>query len=189
MNWRRAAVAAAIILGSGIIMLTAHSCKKNPSITGHTLYDSLGGTALVLDPLDSGQMIETGYLALRTISANALSYMIKDSLIDSLYFSNLISDLNQGDTSTFLKLTVNVTNYLAVATGAQNTAYAYHGLSMSDAHNPALNPRMTTKVDSASFDAFVHDVALSCTAYGISNQLISRIGTLLYSVEGQVVQK
>jgi hypothetical protein len=74
-----------------------------------------------------------------------------------------------------------------VATGAKD--YTYTGLSMTAAHNPSTNPRITMTVDSADFNEFVVDVAASATKNGLPTYLISRLGTLLYSVEGAVVQR
>ncbi len=45
------------------------------------------------------------------------------------------------------------------------------------------------KVDSAAFNEFALDIGHSATLYGLSNQLISQFGILLYRSEGQVVQR
>jgi hypothetical protein len=50
---------------------------------------------------------------------------------------------------------------VAAAAGAKD--YSYTGLSMTNAHNPTANPRMTGKVGSQDFDVFVTDVAASAT--------------------------
>ncbi len=44
-------------------------------------------------------------------------------------------------------------------------------------------------VDAADFTEFVNDVAASATKNGLPSYLISRLGTLLFSVESQVVQR
>jgi hypothetical protein len=193
----RAISAVLFILGSGIILLTTHSCNKKSGTATHTLYDSLGGTVLVTDPADSGHNVQQGYLAIRTIMDSAISILLADTSFipgdttrrTSNFFAVLQTDLNNGDTTTLLAFRLNMANYFATATGCTDTAYLYGGKNMSDAHNPTVNPRMTGKVDSADFNEFVHDVTVSATEYGLSAQLMSRLGTLMYSVEGQVVQQ
>lgn len=185
------------ILVSGIILSTTHSCNKKTGTATHTLYDSLGGTALVIDPVDSGHNVQRGYLALRTIMDSAISILLADTSqvpgdttrSISGFFAVLQTELSHGDTATLLAFRRNMTNYFATATGCTDTAYLYGGKNMSDAHNPTVNSRMTGKVDSADFNEFVHDVTVSATEYGLSAQLMSRLGTLMYSVEGQVVQQ
>jgi hypothetical protein len=60
---------------------------------------------------------------------------------------------------------------------------------MQAAHNPGTNPRITMTVDSADFNEFIGDVAASATKNGLAPDLLARVGTVLYSVEGQVVQR
>ncbi len=193
----RAVSVVLFILGSGIILLATHSCNKKTGTATHTLYDSLGGTVLVIDPVDSGQHVQQGYLALRTIMDSAISILLADTNYVpgdttrrmSGFFAVLQSELSQGDTTGLRAFRLNMTNYFATATGCTDTAYLYGGKNMSDAHNPSVNTRMTGKVDSADFNEFVHDVTASATVYGLSAQLMSRLGILMYSVEGQVVQQ
>jgi hypothetical protein len=186
-----------LIIGSGIILLTTHSCNKKSGTATHTLYDSLGGAVLVIDPVDSGHNVQRGYLALRTIMDSAINILMLDTAqvpgdttrTISGFFAVLKAGLSNGDSTGLLAFRRNMTNYFATATGCTDTAYLYGGKNMSDAHNPAVNPRMTGKVDSADFNEFVHDITVSATEYGLSAQLMSRLGTLMYSVEGQVVQQ
>ncbi len=88
------------------------------------------------------------------------------------------------------KLSLNITNFLAVAAGAKD--YSYTGLDMFAAHNPDSNAYILTPVSSAAFNEFAYDLAQSAAnqpaPYTLSNQLISQLGTLLYRYEGQVVQ-
>jgi len=174
------------LLASGFLFLVATACHKSHNNTAPpTLYDSLGGTAMVNDPAHSGTMIEKGYLGIRTVVDSAIFIIAGDTAING-YFKVLLAEVSSGNTSGFQKLSANLSNFVAVATGAKD--YTYSGLSMTNAHNPATNPRMNGKADSHDFDVFVTDVAASATKNGVPSNLITSLGKLLYSVESQVVQ-
>jgi hypothetical protein len=187
MNRSKTVVVFALILGMGALIVSSQSCsKKSSSSATMTLYDSLGGTAMVADPANAGQMVEKGYLGIRTIVDSAVFIIAADTQING-YFQVLLSEVTGGNLSGYQRLSTNFSTFVAVATGAKD--YTYAGLSMPAAHNPATNSRITMKVDSADFDAFVGDVAASATKNGLPSNLLARVGTVLYSVEGQVVQR
>src|SRR5690242_17093027 len=114
-----------------------------------TLYDSLGGTAMVQDPANPGSMIESGRLGIRSVVDSTIFVIAADNRINS-YFSVLLAEVTAGDLSGFQALSENLTDFFCVATGAKNFTYA--GLSMTDAHDPAKNPRINEKVASGDFD-------------------------------------
>ena len=183
------AIVAAVSLSS---MMT--SCKKTSSSTqpiGKTLYDTLGGTALVKDPASTtGAMIELGYLNLRSVVDSAIFVIAADNKLNNKFFSVLLGEVTSGNLSGFTELSTNLTNFFATATGSTNTKYAYTGLSMSVAHNPYLNKRMGAFADAASFNQFVVDVAAGAAKNGVSADLVNNhIAPIIFSVEGQVVQK
>jgi hypothetical protein len=186
MNLSKTTAVVALIL-LGIVMTTSYSCKKSSSSSSpQTLYDSLGGSTMVSDPANSGQMVEKGYLGIRTIVDSAVFIIAADTQINK-YFTVLLGEVTSGNTSGFQKLSTNLSTFIAVATGAKD--YTYGGLTMSAAHNPSSNPRISMLVDSADFNEFVVDVAKSATNNGLSSTLLGRVGTVLYSVEGAVVQR
>jgi hypothetical protein len=117
---------------------------------------------------------------------SAIFIIAGDSKING-YFTVLLGEVTSGNTSGFQKLSTNLSDFIAVATGAKD--FSYTGLSMHDAHNPTTNPRITMTVDSADFNQFVVDVAASATKNGLPSYLLARVGTVLYSVEGGVVQR
>lgn len=189
MNLSKTTAAIALVLGMGGVILFNQACSKKSSSTppaAMTLYDSLGGTAMVTDPANSSQQIEKGYLGIRTVVDSAIFIIAADTAING-YFSVLISEVTSGNTSGYQKLSKNLSDFVAVATGAKD--YSYSGLNMHDAHNPSTNPRITMTVASDDFDEFVKDVAASATKNGLPSYLIARLGALLYTVEGQVVQR
>jgi hypothetical protein len=190
MKIRKTALALTIFLGGALLIVVTliPSChKSNGSAGGHTFYDSLGGTVMVNDPANFGQTVEQGYLTIRTIVDTALLIIQADTLING-YFSIMVNEdtLHSAPTE-YDKLSLNISNFLAVAAGAKD--YSYTGPSLLTAHNPASNLNIPSPVDSAAFNEFAFDLGQSALRYyGLSNQLVSQLGTLLYQYEGQVVQ-
>lgn len=187
MNRSKNTAVWATLLAFGVLFLSATACHKDHnSSAAPTLYDSLGGTAKVNDPAHPGTMVEKGYLGVRSVVDSAIFIIAADNQING-YFKVLLGEVTSGNTSGLQKLSANLSNFVATATGAKD--YPYTGLSMTNAHNPTTNPRMTGKVDSPDFDEFVKDVAASATKNGVPANLITSLGKLLYSVESQVVQR
>jgi hypothetical protein len=188
MNLSKTTAVVALFLAVGMVTIFSESCSKksNAAAAPMTLYDSLGGSVMVADPANSGQMIEKGYLGIRTVVDSAIFIIAGDTAING-YFKVLISEVSSGNLSGYQRLSTNLSTFIAVAVGAKD--YTYKGLSMHDAHNPGTNPRITMTVASDDFTEFVTDVAASATKNGLPSYLISRLGTVLFSVESQVVQR
>jgi hypothetical protein len=189
MKVRKTTLAVTILIGGALSMMAilVPSChKSNGSAAGHTFYDSLGGTVLVTDPGNYGQTVEQGYLTIRTIVDSALLIIQADSLINSYFTIMVNEDTTHTSATEYDKLSLNISNFLAAAAGAKD--YTYTGLSMLAAHNPDSNAAIPAPVSSAAFNEFAYDLGQSALDYGLSNQLISQLGTLLYRYEGQVVQ-
>jgi len=175
-----------VMLWLAVATIFSTSCHKSSSNPAPTLYDSLGGTAMVADPANSGQQIEKGYLGIRTVVDSAIFIIAGDTAING-FFKVLISEVTSGNTSGYQKLSANLSNFVAVATGARD--YKYTGLTMQNAHNPSTNSRINGVVMSDDFDEFVKDVAASATRNGVPANLIASLGKLLYSVESQVINQ
>ncbi len=166
------------------------SCKKSKTTAGSgkpTLYDTLGGATLVVDPLDTANMIEQGYLTIRTIVDTTMFTFASDPLIDT-FFIVLRTDDSEGNPSEFETLSKGITNFIATAAGCTDTAYTYKGPDLYAAHNPDSNSKIPLSVTDTAFNQFVLDIAQSALRYGLSAQVVSQIGGLLYKYEGQVVQ-
>jgi hypothetical protein len=189
MRSGKTALAITFLLGGALLIAATliPACHKSSnSGAGHTFYDSLGGTVLVTDPANFGQTVEQGYLAIRTIVDTALLIIQVDTTINS-YFSIMVNEDTLHATPTeFDKLSLNITNFLAVAAGAKD--YSYSGPDLFAAHNPDSNANIPAPVDSAAFNEFAYDLGLSARQHGLSSQLISQLGTILYRYEGEVVQ-
>lgn len=167
------------------------SCKKkdNPQPPVQpTLYDSLGGTTMVNDPAKSGQKIEKGRLLIRNIVDSAIFVIAGDNAING-HFKVLLDEVGKGDLSGFQELSKNLTDFVAVGTGAKN--YQYTGLDMVATHDPAKNPRMNGKADNAAMDAFEKDLFTGAAKAGVpaSNPALMSVGKIVESLRGKVVQK
>lgn len=173
-------------------LLIIASCSKNSSnptpaktAIGTTLYDTLGGTALVADPAYPGAMIEKGRLAVRSVIDSTIFVIAADTRING-HFMVLLSEVTKGNLSGFTDLSENLTTFVSGAAGAKD--YVYIGLNMSDAHNPAVNNRINGKVSAADFSAFISDVVTGATKNKVPANLINSVGKLLGTLQSQVVQ-
>lgn len=171
------------------------ACKKNadptPTMSTPTLYERVGGTTMVADPKGSAQ-IEKGRLTLRSVVDSSILVVAADPNM-AKYFPVLFAELGAGKTSGLTALSENFTDFMCVATGSKNSAYAYMGLSMKDAHDPAKNNRMTGKVDAMDFDRFVGDIGIGLAQNGVTTannkELVTDLVALLNTTKGDIVQK
>lgn len=188
MNWSKKTALGVFILGVGALSLVLPSCHKddNQAPAKMTLYDSLGGTAMVNDPAHPGTTIEKGRLGLRSVVDSAIFVIAADTKING-YFMTLLNEVKANNLSGFQTLEKNLTDFFCVATGAKN--FSYTGKSMVDAHNPATNARMNGKVNSTDFDQFTADVVIAAQKNGLSGQLTGQVGVVINSVKSQVVQR
>lgn len=174
-----------------LAVIVIESCSKKsssnvtPTPVAVTLYDSLGGTALVADPTHSGAMIEKGRLGIRNVIDSTIFVIAADSRING-HFTVLLSEVTKGDLSGYTDLSENLTTFVAGATGAKD--YIYIGLNMSDAHNPAVNNRMNGKASNADFDAFVSDLVTGANKNKLPSNLLNSIGKIVATLRTQVVQ-
>ena len=183
-----------MIIGLPVVAFSIVSCSKSsgsPTPTTPTLYDSLGGTALVQDPTAAtGTKIESGYLLLRSIVDSTIFVIAADNQINK-YFQVLLSEVTAmpPNYSGYMALTKNLTTFVAVGTGAKD--YTYTGLSMTAAHNPATNPRINGKVDNADFTKFENDLVIGAGKNGVttSNQALLSVAAIVESLRSTVVQQ
>jgi hypothetical protein len=177
----------AVIVTCSIIAMQSCSNKSNnvPPVKA-TLYDSLGGSAMVADPAAPGKMIEKGRLGIRSVIDSTIFVIAGDTRING-HFTVLLGEVTKGNLSGFTELSENLTTFVAVGTGAKD--YKYTGLSMTDAHDPAKNPRMNGKASAADFNAFVDDLVKGANQNGLPSNLLGSIGKIVVSLQAQVVQK
>jgi hypothetical protein len=181
----------AVILGFVITASIMGSCKKSDSTTTPaakpTLYDSLGGTALVSDPANAGQMIEKGRLLIRNIIDSTIFVIAADDSINS-HFTVLLAEVTAGNLNGFEALSKNLTDFVAVGTGAKD--YTYGGRSMVSAHDPAQNPRMNGQATNGGFSEFEIDLVAGAGKAGVpsTTPALGSVAKIVESLRTQVVQ-
>jgi hypothetical protein len=171
-----------------IASLALISCSKKSSPKPRvkaSLYDSLGGTVMVSDPAHSGMMVEKGYLGIRSVVDSTIFVIAADNRLNG-HFTVLLNEVTHGNLTGFTELSMNLSNFVAVGTGA--TDYKYTGMSMHDAHDPSINNRMNGKASNTDFDAFEADLVIGAQKNGVPANLITSLGKIVESLRSQVVQ-
>jgi hypothetical protein len=179
------------LLGLMLIMTVVlfGSCKDDDDddmMTEDTIYMKLGGTTMVDDPANPGTMIEQGRLGLRSVVDSTIFVIAADPELNP-FFTTLLTEIGNGNTSNLALLSKNLTDFFSVATGAEN--YSYNGLDMAAAHDPAQNPRMSMKADDQDFDNFIGAVVTGANQNNVPSDIIGEIGELLETLRGDVVQE
>lgn len=178
----------AMLVLVGLLAFSTSSCKKDKDeTTTPTLYDRVGGTEMVKDPV-GGAQIQKGRLTLRAVVDSAIYVIAADPKLTE-YFGVLLGEVTAGNTSGFSDLSKELTDFFVVAT-SENKVGTYTGLNMVDAHDPAKNSRMGKKADNAAMDAFIADVVVSLGKNGVTDQaLIGDLGALLETLRSPIVQR
>lgn len=184
-----------LTLGLMAFSLMYSSCKeedKKPTDPTPTpsLYERVGGTKMVNDPGNSGKMIESGRLTLRSVVDSSILVIAADTQM-AKYFPVLFAELGKNNTSGLVALSKNFTDFMCVATGSKNDTYG--GKSMKAAHDPATHSRMGMKVNAADFDKFVGDIGIGLAKNGVTSannkQLVDDLVALLYTTKADIVQR
>ncbi len=166
---------------------TAKTVTPTPS-----LYERVGGTTMVNDPVNSGNMIEAGRLKLRAVVDSSIFVIAADPQM-AKYFPVLFAELGMSNKSGLTALSKNFTDFMCTATGSKNSGYAYTGKSMKAAHDPAQHSRIAQKIDKADFDKFVGDIGKGLAQNGVTTAnnkaLVDDLVALLYTTQGDIVQK
>jgi hypothetical protein len=177
-----------MILAVATVCVTTLSCKKSKATTPsgkQTLYDTLGGTTPVVDPLDTSHMIEQGYLTIRTIVDTTMFVFASDPLLEP-FFIVLHDDDSLGQSSEYISLSTGMTRFIAMAAGSVDSVYT--GPDMYAAHHHASDSNMPDiPLPDSVFNEFVYDLGQSAINYGLSAQVVSQFGSMLYKYEGQIV--
>ena len=159
---------------------------------GLDLYTRLGGSGLVSDPDNQGQLIEAGYIPLRAVVTETVIVIATNEggKYDDLlpYFSVLLAEVGAGETSGFTALVTGFSNFLAANIGSQNIKYT--GLNMADAHNPMVNPRMKGLITAEDYDLFIGAVVEAAINLNVPESIIGEFGGLLTSpgLKGAIIQ-
>ncbi len=199
---KKGLLASALILG--VVYLNScnkHDGSNNPPLATTPLYDTLGwfiqgatgpvagnGVKMIADPSNSGQTIQAGRLAIRTVVNKALGIIAADPKLAN-YFPTLLAEVGANNTTGLSHLLETFTDFVQEGASGQ---HIYTGLSMKAAHNFATFSRFGSAAhptaDSTDFNQFIGDVVQAAQFYKVPNSVIGQLGVLLVSVEGDVVQ-
>ncbi len=173
------------------------SCSKDddPEVKA-SIYARLGGTTMVADPDNSGQMIEQGRLSFRKVVNSTVGLIVADVQSDAsgnlgAHFAPVLAEVGADNTTNLAILVDNLTDFFSYNTGGTNAVNMYTGLNMIDAHDPAKNPRMGTKSSNADYTKFVGYVGAAANANGVASntELYTDIVAVLESLRTPIVQK
>ena len=161
-----------------------------------SIYERLGGTTMVADPDNSGQMIEKGRLSFRKVVNSAIGLIVADiqsSAAGNLqaHFAPLLAETGTTQATNIAKLSDNLTDFFSFNTGGTNAVNTYSGLNMVAAHDPAINPRMGTKSSNADYTKFEGYVGAAANANGVASntELYTDVVAVLESLRTPIVQK
>lgn len=160
-----------------------------------SIYARLGGTTLVADPDNPGQMIEAGRLSYRKVVNTTVGLIVADvqsSASGNLgpHFTPLLTEVGGGNTTNLAILVDNLTDFFSFNTGGTNAVNTYSGLGMVEAHNPSVNSRMGTTSTDADFTKFKGYVGAAAVQNGVAanTQLYADIVAVIESLRDPVVQ-
>ncbi|RXR24467.1 globin family protein [Flavobacterium stagni] len=177
----------------------ATSCSNdddNSTPAKPSIYARLGGTTMVSDPDNPGQMIEQGRLSYRKVVNSTVGLIVADIQAGAsgnlgAHFAPVLAEVGAGNTTNLAILVDNLTDFFSFNTGGTNPVNTYNGLNMVDAHNPATNPRMGVKSTSANYDKFVGYVGAAAQQNGVAanTELYTDIVAVLESLRAPIVQQ
>ena len=182
----------ALFIGTGAFFTSCSDDDATPQEM--SLYQKLGGTRMVADPNNPGQMIEQGRLSYRSVVDSTITLIVSDIVADANgnlgeHFAPVISEALSGNTTNVAILSKNLTDFFSANTGggATNT---YSGLNMVAAHDPAQNPRMGKKSNNAEYDKFIGYVGAAAGLNGVTDPaLIGEVVAVLESLRAPIVQE
>ena len=183
-----------MLLGTSIFF----SCNDDDPVVAEkpSIYARLGGTTMVADPDNPGQMIEQGRLSYRKVVNSTVGLIVADVQSNAsgnlgAHFAPVLAEVGAGNTTNLAILVDNLTDFFSFNTGGTNPVNTYSGLNMVDAHNPATNPRMGVKATNANYDKFVGYVGAATIENGVpaNSELFNDVVAVLESLRSPIVQQ
>ncbi len=182
----------ALFITSGVMFTSCSDDDKDSE--PQSLYQKLGGTRMVADPNNQGQMIEQGRLSYRSVVDSTITLIVSDIVVGAPgnlgeHFAPVISEALSGNSTNVAILSDNLTDFFSANTGggATNT---YTGLNMVAAHDPAQNPRMGKKSNNAEYDKFIGYVGEAAGLNGVTDPaIINEVVAVLESLRAPIVQE
>jgi hypothetical protein len=161
-----------------------------------SIYERLGGTKMVADPDNSGQMIEQGRLSFRKVVNSTIGLIVADVQSNAAgnlqaHFAPVLAETGNTQATSIAKLSDNLTDFFSFNTGGTSAVNTYSGLNMVAAHDPAINARMGTKSSNADYTKFVGYVGAAANANGVASntELYTDVVAVLESLRTPIVQK
>ena len=175
---------------------TFTSCSSdNDNPAPASIYERLGGTTMVADPDNAGQMIEQGRLSYRKVVNTTVGLIVADVQSNASgnlgpHFAPLLTEVGAGNTTNLAVLVDNLTDFFSFNTGGTNAVNTYRGLDMFAAHNPAVNNRMGRTSTNADYNKFVGYVGAAAVQNGVAanTELYTDIVAVLESLRDPIVQ-
>ena len=178
----------------GSVALFVSSCSDDDdNNTEPSLYTRLGGTAMVADPNNAGQMIEQGRLSYRSVVDSTITLIVQDIVLNNPgnfapHFAPLLAEVGSGNATNVAVLSDNLTDFFSANTGGGDSN-TYNGLDMVTAHNPATNSRMGAKATDADYTRFIGFVGQAAGMNGVSDEeIIGDVVDVLESLREPIVQ-
>ena len=185
-----------LLVASAAFTSCSDDDDPKPEPVKASIYTRLGGTKMVADPDNSGQMIEQGRLSFRKVVNSTVGLIVADVQANAsgnlgAHFTPVLTEVTAGNTTKLAVLVDNLTDFFSFNTGGTNAVNTYSGLNMVAAHNPATNPRMGTKSSNADYTKFVGYVGAAANANGVASntELYTDIVAVLQSLRAPIVQK
>ena len=135
----------------GVVLLTAAtftSCSNDDDasspVVKASIYERLGGTKMVADPDNSGQMIEQGRLSFRKVVNSTIGLIVADVQSNAAgnlqaHFAPVLAETGTTQATSIAKLSDNLTDFFSFNTGGTNAVNTYSG-------NPVLNKITSYKI-------------------------------------------
>ena len=186
----------------GVLFLSSFavtSCRNDEAVAPQppkeTIYARLGGTTLVADPDNAGQMIEKGRLSYRKVVNSTIGLIATDAGNNaagnlSAHFAPLLAEVTAGDTTGLAELSDNLTSFFSFNPGGTNPVNKYLGMDMVTTHDPAKNSRMGKKATNADYTKFEGYVGAAANMNGVASntELYTDIVAVLESLRAPIVQ-
>lgn len=184
-----------IVICSALICVGATfvSCNNDDDSPEPSLYKRLGGTTMVADPNNPGQMIEQGRLSYRSVVDSTIVLIVADIGTGAsgnlgAHFAPLVAEVTAGNTTNLAELSDNLTDFFSANTGGGSTN-TYSGLDMVTAHNPATNSRMGIKATDANYDKFEGYVGAAAGLNGVTDAgILNDVIAVLEDLRDPIVQ-
>jgi hypothetical protein len=186
----------ALVIGA-TVFTSCNNDDDNEPAPPQSIYARLGGTTLVSDPNNPGQMIEKGRLSFRSVVDTTINYIVADIVAGNpgnlgAHFAPIAGEVfgTPSNTTNVAVLSDNLTDFFSFNTGGTNAVNTYSGLDMVTAHNPSTNPRMGALSTDANYTKFEGFVGAAAVANGVpaNSQLYADVVVVLESLRDPIVQ-